>query len=196
MFITPAYAQAAPADPGSLGLVSFLPFILIIAVMYFLMIRPQQKRMREHREMIASLKRKDVVVTAGGIVGKIVNVGDDELLVEVADGVRMRIVKNTIAELRAKAEPFRESRRARDEDEEDEPADDDEAYEDETPARKPVKAASASRSVPAARSGNARNRGKAKPAQVVRSPAKPAPAQAEAEDKAEDGDDKAAGTRP
>ena len=85
-----AYAQASP---GGLDMLNSLlvPTILIIAIMYFLMIRPQQKRMREHREMIAGIRRGDTVVTSGGILGKVTKVEDDELQVEISDGVRIKV---------------------------------------------------------------------------------------------------------
>ncbi len=105
MFITPAFAQAAePAAGNPLSL--FIPMIAILGIMYFLVLRPQQKRLREHREMVAALRRGDIVVTAGGVIGKVVKVsGDSELLVEIADNVRIRVVKGTIAEVRTKTEP-------------------------------------------------------------------------------------------
>ncbi len=104
MWITPAMAQTGgePAG-GAFGL--FLPLILVFVIFYFLIIRPQNKRMREHREMVNAVKRGDVVVTSGGIIGKVTRVADDEVEVEVADGVRVRVVKATLAEVRSKGEP-------------------------------------------------------------------------------------------
>ncbi len=101
-FVTVAGA-AAPAAGNSL--MQLLPFVLIFVIFYFLLIRPQQKRMKEHREMVANLRRGDVVVTNGGLIGKVNKVSDDELSVELADGVRVRIVRTMIAEVRAKTEP-------------------------------------------------------------------------------------------
>ena len=88
MFVTPAYAQAAGAAPGGTDfLIQFAPFILIFVIMYFLLIRPQQKRTKDHREMLKSLRRGDVVVMSGGLIGKIAKVVDDnELLLDVGDG--------------------------------------------------------------------------------------------------------------
>lgn len=103
MFISPAYAQTAGGAGG--GLASFIPLILIFAIMYFLLIRPQQKKLKEHRAMIESLRRGDVVVTQGGIIGKVVKVRDDEAEVEIADGVRVRIVKHTIQQVLNRTEP-------------------------------------------------------------------------------------------
>ncbi|MDO8840315.1 MAG: preprotein translocase subunit YajC [Parvibaculum sp.] len=86
-------------------LISLFPFIALFAIMYFLILRPQQKRMRLHREMVANVRRGDVVVTAGGLVGKIVKVEDTEVQVEIADGVRVRVVKTTLTDVRSKSEP-------------------------------------------------------------------------------------------
>ena len=107
MIISPAYAQAAPgAGGGADFFVQLIPFVLIIAVMYFLVIRPQQQRMKAHREMVTAVKRGDVVVTSGGIIGKIVKVlENDEALIEIAEDVRIKIVKSTIADVRSKTEP-------------------------------------------------------------------------------------------
>ena len=104
MFITEAYAQAPAAGGGSF-LIQLLPFIMILGIMYFLIIRPQQKRLKDHREMIASIKRGDTVVTAGGMVGKVTKVlSDTELQVELAEGVRFRVVRSTISEVRTRGD--------------------------------------------------------------------------------------------
>ena len=105
MFISPAYAQAATAD-GASTLTSLLPLVLIFVVFYLLLIRPQQKKMKEHRNMVAALRRGDRVVTAGGVVGTVSKVvSDTELQVEIAEGVKVRIVRGTISEVRSKTEP-------------------------------------------------------------------------------------------
>ncbi len=108
MFVTPAYAQAAGGDPmGGFG--SFIPLILIFVIFYFFLIRPQQKRAKEHREMLGNLRRGDQVVTQGGVIGKIVKVkDDDEVEVEVAEGVKVRVVKTTIASVISRTEPVKE----------------------------------------------------------------------------------------
>ena len=97
------YAQAAP---GAFDLLNSLiiPTMLIIGIMYFLMIRPQQKRLKEHRDMIAAIRRGDSIVTGGGIVGKVTKVEDQELQVEIAEGVRIKILRGTISEVRTKGE--------------------------------------------------------------------------------------------
>jgi preprotein translocase subunit YajC len=108
MFITPAYAQGAPAG-GSDMLVSLLPFIAIFVIMYFLILRPQQKRVKAHAEMVKNLRRGDTVITNGGVIGKISKVIDDhEVEVEIADGIKIRQVKQMVTEVRAKGEPVKE----------------------------------------------------------------------------------------
>jgi preprotein translocase subunit YajC len=108
MLITPAYAQAAPAG-GSDMLVSLLPFIAIFVIMYFLILRPQQKRVKTHTEMVKNLRRGDTVITNGGVIGKISKVIDDhEVEVEIADGVKIRQVRQMVTEVRAKGEPVKE----------------------------------------------------------------------------------------
>ncbi len=105
MFATPAYAQAAGAGGGG-ALIQFLPLILIFAIMYFLLIRPQQKKMKEHQAMVDALRRGDQVVTQGGLIGKVSKVKDaGEIEVEIADGVKVRVVRGTIAQVLSKTEP-------------------------------------------------------------------------------------------
>lgn len=105
MFATPAFAQSAGADPMSM-VSSFLPLILIFAIMYFLLIRPQQKKVKTHQKMVSELRRGDQVVTQGGVIGKVVKVKDDtEIEVEIAEGVKVRVVKATIGQVLSKTEP-------------------------------------------------------------------------------------------
>lgn len=88
------------------GLAQFMPLILIFGIMYFLLIRPQQKKVKDHQAMVAAVRRGDVVVTAGGLIGKIAKVKDDgEVEVELADGIKVRVVASTIADVRSKTEP-------------------------------------------------------------------------------------------
>ncbi|APO86968.1 MULTISPECIES: preprotein translocase subunit YajC [unclassified Marivivens] len=83
-----------------------VPFILIFGIMYFLLIRPQQKKVKEHQAMVAALRRGDQVVTQGGIIGKVSKVKDDnEIEIEVAAGVNVRVVRSTIAQVVSKTEP-------------------------------------------------------------------------------------------
>ena len=99
--IAPAHAQAAgQAAPGGLfggGLLGMLPMIAIIGVMYFLMIRPQMKRAKEHKAMLEKLSRGDEVITNGGIAGTVTDLGDSFVSVEIADNVRIRVQKGAIA---------------------------------------------------------------------------------------------------
>jgi preprotein translocase subunit YajC len=109
MWITPAYAQAAAPGGGGGGLetyLQFFPFVAIIAIMYVLMIRPQQKRAKQHQEMVKNLRKGDSVVTSGGTVGKVTRLVDDEQIeIEIADGVRVRQMRSMVSEVRAKGEP-------------------------------------------------------------------------------------------
>ena len=94
---------------GDNMLVQLLPFILIFVIMYFLILRPQQKRTRDHQELVKNLRRGDTVITSGGLVGKVTKVVDDEQIeVEVADGVRVRQVRSMISGVRAKGEPVKD----------------------------------------------------------------------------------------
>ena len=87
----------------------FVPLILIFAIMWFLLIRPQQKKLKEHKAMVQALRRGDQVVTQGGLIGKVSKVKDEgELEVELAEGVRVRVVKSTIAQVLSKTEPAKE----------------------------------------------------------------------------------------
>ncbi|HEY8299492.1 MAG TPA: preprotein translocase subunit YajC [Methyloceanibacter sp.] len=97
------YAQAAPGMFDMLNSL-IVPTMLIIGIMYFLMIRPQQKRLKEHRDMVASIRRGDTVVTSGGIIGKVAKVDENELQVEIADGVKIKVVRSTVSEVRGKGE--------------------------------------------------------------------------------------------
>ena len=109
MFVTPAFAQGAPASPGGADfLIQLLPFVLIFVIMYFLILRPQQKRVKTHQEMIKNVRRGDTIVTAGGLIAKVTKITDDsEIQVEIADNVRARLARSMIAEVRAKGEPVK-----------------------------------------------------------------------------------------
>ncbi|MBB6260070.1 preprotein translocase subunit YajC [Paenochrobactrum gallinarii] len=111
MFITPAYAQAAGSPVGPDMLMSILPFVLIFVVMYFLIIRPQRAQMKKRQEQLSAIRRGDSVVTGGGILGKVTKVSDDgELEVEIAEGVRIKVLRTTIADVRNKAEPVADNK--------------------------------------------------------------------------------------
>ena len=96
---TPAFAQAAGAPGGTDMLMQIVPFALIFVIMYVLIIRPQQKRAKEHQALIAAVKRGDQVVTAGGIVGKVTKVEDKMVEVEIASGVKVRVIKGTLTDV-------------------------------------------------------------------------------------------------
>jgi preprotein translocase subunit YajC len=107
MFVTPAYAQSGLMGGDTFGML--IPFVLIIVMMYFLILRPQQKRMKEHTELVKNLRRGDSVVTSGGLMGKVTKVIDDEQIeVEIADGVRVRQVRSMVQGVRAKGEPAKD----------------------------------------------------------------------------------------
>ncbi|MEA3012273.1 MAG: preprotein translocase subunit YajC [Sphingomonadales bacterium] len=105
MFESPAYAQASGAAAPS-GMASFfsasgiLPLILIFVIFYFLLIRPQQKRMKQHQAMIGAVKPRDTAITSGGLIGKVTKVDDNEIELEVATGVKVRIVKSMLSDVR------------------------------------------------------------------------------------------------
>jgi preprotein translocase subunit YajC len=106
MLITPAFAQTG-GDGGML--MSLLPFILIFVIMYFLILRPQQRRVKTHQEMVKNVRRGDTVVTSGGLLGKVTKViDDDQLEVEIADNVRVRQARQMISDVRAKGEPAKD----------------------------------------------------------------------------------------
>jgi preprotein translocase subunit YajC len=106
MFISEAYAQApGAADPTTGLIMQIAPLILIFVVFYFLLIRPQQQARKKHMEMVANLKKNDIVVTSGGMIGKVKSVADDEVRVELAPNVDVRVLRHTIAEVRSKTEP-------------------------------------------------------------------------------------------
>jgi preprotein translocase subunit YajC len=101
MFASPAYASAGAASTSALGAIGpFLPFLIIIIIFYVLMIRPQQKRAKEHQAMLAAVKKNDTAVTSGGLIGKVTKVDDSEIELEVASGVRVKIVKSMLADVR------------------------------------------------------------------------------------------------
>ena len=109
MFVSQAFAQGAGGTGGDL-FAMLVPLILIMGVFWFLLIRPQQKRAKEHQELVRGIRRGDVVATSGGVIGKVARVIDDhEVLLEVAENVRMRFQKHAISEVRAKGEPVAEA---------------------------------------------------------------------------------------
>ncbi len=91
--------------PGMDSFTAIAPLIFIFAIMYFLLIRPQQQRMKQHKQMVDNVRRGDTVVTAGGVVGRVTKVDDAEISVEIADNVQIRVIKATLSEVRAKSQP-------------------------------------------------------------------------------------------
>jgi preprotein translocase subunit YajC len=112
LFITPAFAQASGATGlgSSDMLVQFAPFIVIFAIMYFLILRPQQRRAKEQRAMIQGARRGDTIVTSGGLIGKISKATDDtEVELEIAPNIKVRVARSGISEVRAKGEPVKDA---------------------------------------------------------------------------------------
>jgi preprotein translocase subunit YajC len=109
MLITPAFAQAGAGGDNTSMLMSLLPFALIFVIMYFLILRPQQKKVKDHAELVKNIRRGDTVVTTGGLVGKVTKVvDDDQIEFEISDGVRVRQMRQMISGVRAKGEPAKE----------------------------------------------------------------------------------------
>lgn len=106
MLISTAYAQGTPGATATSDIfIQFMPFVLIIVIMYFLVIRPQQQRLKAHQQLIANVRRGDTVVTSGGIIGKVVKVLEgDEILLEIAEDVRIKVVKSMLADVRSKTD--------------------------------------------------------------------------------------------
>jgi preprotein translocase subunit YajC len=108
MLVTPAHAQLLGGG-GSDMIMSLLPFVLIFVIMYFLILRPQQRRVKQHQEMVKHLRRGDTIITSGGLIGKVTKVfDDDQVEVEIADGVRVRQMRAMVSEVRAKGEPVKD----------------------------------------------------------------------------------------
>ena len=115
MFVTPAYAQAAgaPAAGGMLDnpIFSMMPILLMVVIFWLLIFRPQQKRLKEQKAMLAAIRRGDTVVTTGGIVGKVTKAIDGEdLEVEIAQNVKVKLVRGMVADVRSKAEPVNDNK--------------------------------------------------------------------------------------
>ena len=110
MFVSEAWAQAAgaPAAGDWLSQLGMMPpLILMFVVMYFFLFRPQQKKAKQHRALVAALKRGDRVVTNGGVYGQVTHVADDHLIVEIADGVKIKIVRDAVSAVLGKPEPVK-----------------------------------------------------------------------------------------
>lgn len=108
MFSSPAYAQtagAASAPGGAAQYLQFAPFVLIIVIFYFFLIRPQQTKLKQHKAMLDAVKKGDVTVTGGGLIGRVTRVDGDEVEVELAPNVKVRAVKSTLTEVRGTSKP-------------------------------------------------------------------------------------------
>ena len=110
MFATPAMAQTAAAAPAPTGgpqdlLIQIFPILILLVLFYFLLIRPQQKRAKEHQALIAGIKRGDTVVMSNGMIGKVARVEDTEIGVEIATGVTVKVIKAMISDVRTRGEP-------------------------------------------------------------------------------------------
>jgi preprotein translocase subunit YajC len=116
MFVTPAYAQAAgaPAGGGMTDiLIQLMPILLLVVIFWFLIFRPQQKRLKAQQAMLGAIRRGDTVVTTGGIVGKVTKaVEGEDLEVEISQGVKVKIVRSMVADVRSKAEPVNDNKPA------------------------------------------------------------------------------------
>jgi preprotein translocase subunit YajC len=99
VFIPSAFAQTTSAAPGGLDLIGMLPFVAVFAVMYFVMIRPQMKRQKEHRAMVEAIAKGDEIATAGGLIGKITTLGDTYIGVEIANGVEIQLQRSAIVQV-------------------------------------------------------------------------------------------------
>ena len=107
MFASPALAQTTEGSAGAQGLLlQFLPLVALLVLFYFLLIRPQQRRVKTHQAMIGAIKRGDTVVLSNGMIGKVVRVEDAETQVEIAPNTNVRVVKSMISEVRARGEPI------------------------------------------------------------------------------------------
>lgn len=107
----PAFAQGTGAGSGADVALQFVPFVLIFVIMYFLILRPQQRRLKDHQNMVKNVRREDTIVTTGGLVGRVTKVADDasEIEVEIAPNVRVKVVRTMISEVRVKGAPVKAS---------------------------------------------------------------------------------------
>ena len=110
-FITPAFAQGTGAPGGDMFTSLIIPMMLMIAIFYFLIIRPQQARGKQHREMVEKVRRGDTVITSGGFVGRVTKVteGADDIEIELSENMRVRVVKSTLMDVRSKGEPVKDA---------------------------------------------------------------------------------------
>lgn len=105
MFASPAFAQTAGATGGATAFIQFVPLVAIFAIFYFLMIRPQQKRAKAHRDMVGAVKKGDEVVTGGGLIGKVLKVNESDVEIELSPTVKVRALKGTLSDVRTRGAP-------------------------------------------------------------------------------------------
>ncbi|HPU14942.1 MAG TPA: preprotein translocase subunit YajC [Polymorphobacter sp.] len=105
MFASPAFAQTAGAPGGAAAFIQFAPLVAIFVIFYFLMIRPQQKRVKAHRAMIDAVKKGDEVVTGGGLIGRVIKVSDGEVEIELSPTVKVKALKGTLTDVRTRGAP-------------------------------------------------------------------------------------------
>jgi len=112
MFVTPAYAQAAAGGAGAFDLLTGIaPILILVVIFWFLIFRPQQKRLKEHQSMLGAIRRGDTIVTSGGIVGKVTKVQENEdLEVEISQGVKVKLVRSMVQDVRSKPEPVNDNK--------------------------------------------------------------------------------------
>ena len=112
MFVTPAYAQAAAGGGGAFDLLTGIaPILILVVIFWFLIFRPQQKRLKEHQSMLGAIRRGDAIVTSGGIVGKVTKVQENEdLEVEISQGVKVKLVRSMVQDVRSKPEPVNDNK--------------------------------------------------------------------------------------
>lgn len=140
MLISPAYAQGAGGFGGGDFLVQIAPLVLIFVIFWFFLIRPQQQKAKQHREMVSNLRRHDQVLTGGGIVGRVTKVIDDVYVqLEIAENVRVKVARATITDVLTKGEPVRAAAKEKDRDEDDEDKGGGEPQAAEKPAEAPAK---------------------------------------------------------
>ena len=115
MFVTPAYAQAGAAPAGGISdiFIQLMPILLLVVIFWFLIFRPQQKRLKAQQAMLSAIRRGDTVVSTGGIIGKVTKAVDGEdLEIEIASGVKVKLVRSMVADVRSKGEPVNDNKPA------------------------------------------------------------------------------------
>jgi preprotein translocase subunit YajC len=140
MLISPAYAQGLGGGGGGDFLIQIAPLILIFVIFWFFLIRPQQQKAKQHRELVANLRRGDQVLTGGGIVGRVAKLVDDVYIqVEIAENVRIKVARSSVSDVLTKGEPVRASAKAKADEKDDDKDGDGDGGGEETPTAPPAK---------------------------------------------------------